>query len=441
MRNWRRAPLECIAEIRPSNVDKKSNRGEQPVRLCNYMDVYTRAYITKDIPFMGATATAAEFQRFRVELGDVLITKDSETPDDIGITAVVLDDITDLVCGYHLALLKPNRERVDSVYLAKQLASTDSARYFGRLANGSTRYGLSYGSIAATPIPLPPLDQQRRIAEILVTVDDAIAQTEASIVKMQQIKAGLMYDLFTRGVTANGHLRPPRDEAPMLYKESPLGSIPKEWECEALEQLLAKTGCPMRSGPFGSALLKEELVENGIPLLGIDNIFSERFVAKYRRFVTHHKFVELSRYSVYPGDVIITIMGTVGRCCVAPANIGDALSSKHLWTMTFDQRRVLPELVCWQLNHAPWVKSWFARQSQGAVMDAIQSSTLRTLRLPVPPISEQLLLRERYLTCESRLSAESKERAKLRELKRGLMQDLLAGRVPVDQAQKTAVNV
>src|SRR4051812_9541253 len=128
MHEWRCEPLGNVAEIRPSNVDKKSSLGEQPVRLCNYLDVYTRDYITEDIPFMEATATAAELGRFRVELGDVIITKDSETPDDIGISAVVLDDIANLVCGYHLALLKPNRELVDSVYLAKQLASTESAR-------------------------------------------------------------------------------------------------------------------------------------------------------------------------------------------------------------------------------------------------------------------------------------------------------------------------
>lgn len=431
MRDWRTEPLERIAEIRSSNVDKKTNPGEEPVRLCNYMDVYSREYITEDIEFMEATATPAEIQRFGIERGDVMITKDSETPDDIGIPAVVVDDIPKLVCGYHVALIKPNRAEVDPIYLAKQLGLSDTARYYGRLANGSTRYGLSYQSIARTPIRLAPLPQQQRIAEILSTVDEAIEQTEALIAKTQQIKAGLMHDLFTRGVTADGQLRPPREEAPQLYKESPLGWIPKEWSCETLDSLLAPVACPMRSGPFGSALLKEELVENGIPLLGIDNVFAETFVAEYRRFVTPHKFVELSRYAVLPGDVIITIMGTVGRCCVVPEDIDRALSSKHLWTMTFYRNKVLPELVCWQLNYAPWVKSWFARQSQGAVMDAIQSSTLRTLWLPVPPPSEQVLLRDRYVAIQAKLSEEDESLCKLRKVKRGLMQDLLMGAVSV----------
>lgn len=165
MDEWSHEPLINVAEIRSSNVDKKSNPGELPVRLCNYLNVYTHDYITEDIEFMEATATPAEIQRFRVEEGDVLLTKDSETPDDIGIPAVVINDIPGLVCWHGL---------VDPVYLAKQLGTAETAGYFARLANGSTRYGLSYGSIAETLIRLAPLPQQRRIAEILSTLDEAI---------------------------------------------------------------------------------------------------------------------------------------------------------------------------------------------------------------------------------------------------------------------------
>ena len=281
--------------------------------------------------------------------------------------------------------------------------------------------------------------EQRRIAEVLSTLDEAIEQTKALIAKYQQIKAGLMHDLFTRGVTPNGHIRPTRVQAPHLYKDSPLGWIPKEWECLTIEDLLAKTFSPMRSGPFGSALLKDELVEDGIPFLGIDNILVERFVPVYRRFLSRHKFVELIRYAVFPGDVVITIMGTVGRCCVVPDHVTEALSSKHLWTMTFDVSRVLPELVCWQLNHARWVKDWFARYSQGAVMDAIQSSTLRSLRLPVPKIDEQKLILDRYWRCTRRIEMEETHAAKLLQEKHGLMHDLLTGRVRVKVAETASI--
>lgn len=310
-----------------------------------------------------------------------------------------------------------------------------------RLNQGTSINGIVRGDLIRYFVELPPLAQQRRIAEILSTVDEAIEQTEALIAKYQQIKAGLMHDLFTRGVTSDGRLRPTRADAPHLYKESPLGWIPKEWDCLTVDDLLAKTFSPMRSGPFGSSLLKDELVEEGIPFLGIDNIFVERFAPVFRRFVSRRKFVELIRYSVFPRDVIITIMGTVGRCCVVPDCVTEALSSKHLWTMTFDDNRVSPELVCWQLNHARWVKDWFARHSQGAVMEAIQSSTLRNLRLPVPKIEEQEQMLNQYLTCTRRINREYEYLEKLRQQKHGLMHDLLTGRVRVQGSAEVTTSV
>ncbi|MDP3479678.1 MAG: restriction endonuclease subunit S [Desulfoprunum sp.] len=441
MSDWTTCPLSELAEIRVSNVDKKSMPGEKPAQLCNYMNVYSNAYITASLEFMQSTASAVEREKFKVSSGDVIITKDSETPFDIGIPAVVMDDISELVCGYHLALIKPDKEKVNSVYLSKQLASSSVAKYFSRMAAGSTRYGLSNGAIAATAIPLAPKKLQQKIAAILVTLDQTIKKTEALIHKYQQIKAGLMHDLFTRGLTADGKLRPSRDQAPELYQETLIGWIPKEWGCDQIANLLGPVANNMRSGPFGSALLKAELVEEGVPFLGIDNIHVENFVPIFRRFVSEKKFRELSKYAVKPRDVVITIMGTVGRCALVPNYIDNALSSKHLWAMTFDQEKVVPELICWQLNFAEWVKSWFRRETQGGIMDAIQSKTLKTLRLPIPPPQEQERIFERYNAIKTKIDSERDNLEKLQKQKSGLMHDLLTGKVPVTIEQAEPAHV
>lgn len=280
---------------------------------------------------------------------------------------------------------------------------------------------------------LAPSDSalQKRIVSILDGIDTAIEKTEALIAKYQQIKTGLMHNLFTRGVLPNGQLRPPREQVPDLYQETAIGWIPKEWSVSNLEDLLAALPNNIRSGPFGSALLKHELVEDGIPLLGIDNIHAEHFEPEFRRFVSERKFLELAKYKVRPRDVVITIMGTVGRCCVIPDDLELALSSKHLWTMTFDPEKVVPELVCWQLNHSSWAQAWFRRAMQGGIMDAIQSSTLKTLQLPVPSIDEQALIYARYLKISTRIRQDSKQLEKLRKQKSGLMHDLLTGKARV----------
>jgi len=303
--------------------------------------------------------------------------------------------------------------------------------FLGRRSQGSTFLAISAADLREFPVPVFDILEQGKIASILEVTDEAIQKTEALIEKYQKIKVGLMNDLFTRGIGADGKLRPSREEVPELYQETAIGWIPREWACHKLEDLLSSVSNSIRSGPFGSALLKSELVEIGIPFLGIDNVFPERFEAIFKRFVSEKKYLQLSKYAVRPGDVSITIMGTVGRSAVVPSRTGRALSSKHLWTMTFDTERVEPALVCWQLNYAPWVKSWFRQQTQGGIMDAIQSKTLRNLRLPVPTMSEQKQIHERYLTLSAKLDGEVSVLNKLKKQKSGLMQDLLTGKVSV----------
>ena len=191
------------------------------------MDVYANDYLTSAlIDFMRATASPSEIERFALHAGDVVITKDSETPDDIGVPAVMVEDIDGLVCGYHLALIRP-KASVHPTFLAKQLASAQTIRYFAAHATGSTRFGLTIGTIEKLDVPNPPIAEQSKIAEVLSTVDRAIEQTEALIAKQQRIKIGLMQDLLTRGIDEHGDLR---SEQTHKFKDSPLGRIPVEWD-------------------------------------------------------------------------------------------------------------------------------------------------------------------------------------------------------------------
>lgn len=272
-------------------------------------------------------------------------------------------------------------------------------------------------------LKLPP-DEQKLVENILNNLDRAIKQTEALISKQQLIRTGLMQDLLTKGIDKHGNLR---SEATHVFKDSPLGRIPEEWDVKELKSLLADVDPAMRSGPFGSALLKEELAEAGIPLLGIDNVLPEEFVSDYKRFVPPKKAEQLRRYLVRPRDLMITIMGTVGRCCVVPDDIGEALSSKHVWTISIDQAKYSPYVACFQINYSPWVLEHFAKDEQGGIMASIRAETLRTTKLPVPPRNEL-----EQIECVLRsISADLVEKELLSEklcsLKVGLMHDLLTG--------------
>lgn len=185
---WPEARLSGISDVLFSTVDKKARESQAPVRLCNYLHVYRNSYITSNLDFMPSTASASEVKRFSLRRGDVLITKDSETPDDIGVPAVVVEDLTRVVCGYHLAIIRPDTTRVNPVFLAKALKHPRVSSQFSRKANGATRFGLSLSAVQDATVWLPPMEQQNQIAALLWNCDRVtqLLRKEAILLKAQK---------------------------------------------------------------------------------------------------------------------------------------------------------------------------------------------------------------------------------------------------------------
>jgi len=199
--HWRVLRLRHAAEMMVSNVDKLTTSGEQLVRLCNYVDVYKNERITHDLAFMAATASHEEIERFRVRIGDVLITKDSEAWDDIGVPALVDYEAPDLVCGYHLAMLRPRSDVVLGAYLLRVLQSQGVATQLHIGANGVTRFGLTQGAIKDALVAVPPLDEQARITEHIDAALGALHVTAARVTKeialLREYRTRLVADVVT----------------------------------------------------------------------------------------------------------------------------------------------------------------------------------------------------------------------------------------------------
>ncbi|MEL6723100.1 MAG: restriction endonuclease subunit S [Pseudomonadota bacterium] len=189
---WQLAPLGELAEIRSSQVDKKSRDGEVPVRLCNYRDVYQHDQITDQLDFMQATARSADISRFSLQAGDVLLTKDSESPHDIGVSAYVPTSLPGVLCGYHLTLLRPDTSQLLGAYLHQYLGLQMVRNYFYLCAQGITRFGLTKPVLHALPVMYPALAQQRQLVERLGSVDHLIGLHQAILRQLRTLRSGLM---------------------------------------------------------------------------------------------------------------------------------------------------------------------------------------------------------------------------------------------------------
>jgi type I restriction enzyme S subunit len=206
--HWDVRRLRNVADLRVSNVDKHTKEGEFPVRLCNYTDVYKNSVITADMPFMAATATRDEIEAFRLHVGDVIITKDSEDWQDIGVPALVAETADDLVCGYHLAILRPRPNVVTGRFLSYALQCRGVVAQLSLAANGVTRYGLSHGAIKAISLPTPPADEQEPIAEYIdeatASLNDAIDRAKREIDLIREYRTRLIADVVTGKVDVRG---------------------------------------------------------------------------------------------------------------------------------------------------------------------------------------------------------------------------------------------
>ena len=201
---WEVVRLGDVAKVTFSGVDKRSIDGEELVQLCNYTDVFYNHRIRSVMEFMKATATPAECEKWSLKRGDVLFTKDSETPDEIGIPTYVAEDMSNVLCGYHLALARPQAHLVEGAFLAEMLRAPASSSQFARIANGVTRFGLTLSATRSFSIPLPSLAEQQAIAGLLDCVDEAIERARWEREGLQSLKASAADALLTGRVRVGG---------------------------------------------------------------------------------------------------------------------------------------------------------------------------------------------------------------------------------------------
>lgn len=313
--HWTETRLKNVASIRVSNVDKKAVEGQEAVRLCNYVDVYYHDQITPDMEFMEATATPQQIGKFTLKKGDVLITKDSETPDDIAVPSLVANDLEGVVCGYHLALIRPEASVADGAYLARALAALGLRDQFHSSATGITRFGLSVGDISGASILAPPLEEQRAIAAFLdretARIDALIGKKRRFIELLQARRAALISRAVTRGLDSNVPLKNSGVEW--------LGQIPAHWEVKSIKRTcLVKRGASPR--PIDDPIYFDDNGEYSWVRIS-DVTSSDRYLEKTEQRLS--KLGESLSVRLEPGELFLSIAGSVGKpiiteikCCI-----------------------------------------------------------------------------------------------------------------------------
>ena len=378
--HWDVKRLKEFATVQLSNVDKKTADDEDAVQLCNYVDVYYNHKIGRRIEFMPATATPSQIRRFSLRTGDILITKDSETWTDIAVPAVVMEDLPGVLCGYHLAHIRPH-EKHDGFFLAHCIAAVGPRDQYHVAANGITRFGLTGDAIRNGTLAIPPLVEQRRIAAFLdfetEKVDALVAQKERLIELLQEKRTALITRAVTKGIDPDA----PMKDSGVQW----MGEIPSHWSVRRLKRISHEISVGVVVNP--SSYISEE----GVPFVYGSDIREGSVAAEIPRKMNSEQSILLSKSQLNAGDLVVVRVGAPGVTAVISTDLEGANCASVVIVRgenSFDSN-----WLCYVMN-SRIVRYQVTLVQYGAAQEQFNVAHAVEFMVPTPPLGEQNELSE-----------------------------------------------
>ncbi|MBK3631752.1 restriction endonuclease subunit S [Streptomyces sp. MBT97] len=301
---------------------------------------------------------------FLIKEGDFLVSRGNGSLDLVGRGALVRESSIDAAFPDTMIRIRVRSDVISTAYLSKIWDSPYVRSQIERsVRTTSGIFKVNQKTLGEIELRVPPLPHQSRISQVLERVDSLRTKRREAIGLLDDLVRSTFLDMF--------------------------GAPDPTWSHTTVNDVAKKSKGSIRTGPFGSQLLREEFTDSGISVLGIDNAVTNEFAWQGRRFITDEKYKKLARYRVYPGDVLITIMGTCGRCAVVPDDIPIAINTKHLCCITLDQEKCLPEFLHSYFLMHPDARSYLRRTAKGAIMAGLNMSIIKDLPIVLPPVEAQ----------------------------------------------------
>ncbi|MBD2246538.1 restriction endonuclease subunit S [Nostoc sp. FACHB-888] len=361
-----------------------------------------------------------EFQqnnpKVSVKAGDILTVQSGH----IGTSAIVPPEL-DNSCCHALIITKPIQDKIDSHFIAYYLNSPPGRERLSEIFIGTTIKHINTKDLKKFYVPVPPLSEQKKIAEILSSVDEAIASTQAVIDQTRQVKQGLLQQLLTGGI---GHTR---------FKESAIGKIPETWNLATIKELVLDEPNSLTAGPFGTIFKAKDFRDSGVPIIQIRHVTEDGFSWGSKvTYMDESVYEQFHRpYTVKSGDLLITKMGEPpGIACIYPKKEPFAMVTPDVIKASVDHQKIDTYfLMC--LYNSPQIKSEILNLTKGGTRSRVTLDEFYKLLLPCPPLNEQIKISTVLFALDELIDREKNKLQNCEGIKRGLMQDLLTGRIRV----------
>jgi len=378
--------------------------------LCEILDS-KRIPITKskrepgDVPYYGATGILDYVKGYIFDEELVLVGEDGADWSAFAKTAYIVRGKSWVNNHAHVLRCKG----INSVFFKEYLNMTDLGSYI----TGTTRGKLNQESMRKIKLFYPPLPEQQKITDILSKVDEQIQQTEKIIDKTEELKKGLMQKLLTRGI---GHTR---------FKQTDLGDIPEEWNMKTTKETLYIKG---RIGWRG--LKKAEFTKSGPYLITGIHFIDGKIDWDNCFHITMERYIESPEIQVKENDVLITKDGTIGKVAFIDYLPDSASLNSHLLVLRPLDDSIYPEYLYYVLL-SNLFKKHIESIKTGSTLSGLSQSNFEKFKFFIPSISEQKQIASILSKVDGQIKDNKSQLEKFKNLKKGLMQDLLTGRVRV----------
>lgn len=355
--------------------------------------------------------------------GDVLFTGSSETPEEVAFSSVMREEIKDLYLnsfsfGYRFNNLHE--------FLPEFYAYFFRGPYFRKivfpLAQGSTRYNISKNEILKIEVPIPPFTEQQKIAAILSSVDEAINVTENIIQQLEIVKKGIIHKLFTKGVENTE------------YRNSQIGEIPSHWKIIKLKDISKKITKGSTPTTYGF-----EYTDEGINFIKIESIDDNgNFKPQLFSKISKEAFETFERSQIKEGDLLISIAGNLGRVAIAVKDILPANTNQAISIVRIDKGLLDIKFLYYYLKGLA-IKRYIRKVSTVGAQPNLSLKQIGEIEVPKPKIDEQRKIVEILNNLDDRILNNVHHHEALQSIKKGLMQQLLTGKVRIPMNENEEV--
>ena len=331
-----------------------------------------------------------------------------------------------------VSFLRPLANTVPS-FLKYALQSDSTTVQEQLLLNKSAQEGLYMGSVREMVIAMPDtVSEQRAIADFLDTqcakIDSVIADIEKQIETLQKYKKSLITEAVTKGLDRSVPMR----DSGIVW----IGNVPEHWHLKRLKFMLENSSDSMKVGPFGSALSGSDFTDEGKWVYNQRVVLDKNF-SENTTFISEEKYREMQGFSVYPGDILITTRGTIGKVAIVPEGAQEGILHPCIIKFRVDKEMMMPELLELIFNESDFVKDQFTLMSNATTIEVIYSYSLKDIILPVIPAEEQKkiynYLSEKCATIDAVIMEKHKALSAITQHKKSLIYEYVTGKKRVTE--------